>query len=204
MERIAIFIPMQLTDDIREQELTDRICKGDRMAFDIAFRRYYPGLVIFASQFTLEGSSAEEIVQDFFVKLWEKRSSLTFTDSMKSYFFTSVKNRCFNYLKHKKIEMEVLEKLKSIAQQSLLFDPDVYVTSELQERITQAVNTLPRKCREVFIMSRFKGMKNDEIARELNLSKRTVETHISNAINSLRHDLRDYADLIILAWFLSL
>ncbi|MEL7587556.1 MAG: RNA polymerase sigma-70 factor [Prolixibacteraceae bacterium] len=194
---------MLLTDNIGEPELTERICKGDRVAFDVAFRRYYPGLVIFASQFTAEQSVAEEIVQDFFVRLWEKRMDLVFTDSMKSYFFTSVKNRCFNYLKHRKIEMEVIERLKVISRQSLLFEPDVYLDSELQEKITRAVNALPERCREVFIMSRFKGMKNDEIAEQLNLSKRTVETHISNAIASLRRDLKEYAGLVILIWFLS-
>lgn len=194
---------MLLTDNIGEPELTERICKGDRVAFDVAFRRYYPGLVIFASQFTAEQSVAEEIVQDFFVRLWEKRMDLVFTDSMKSYFFTSVKNRCFNYLKHRKIELEVIERLKVISRQSLLFEPDVYLDSELQEKITRAVNALPERCREVFIMSRFKGMKNDEIAEQLNLSKRTVETHISNAIASLRRDLKEYAGLVILIWFLS-
>jgi len=194
---------MLLTDNIGEPELTERICKGDRVAFDVAFRRYYPGLVIFASQFTAEQSVAEEIVQDFFVRLWEKRMDLVFTDSMKSYFFTSVKNRCFNYLKHRKIELEVIERLKVISRQSLLFEPDVYLDSELQEKITRAVNALPERCREVFIMSRFKGMKNDEIAEQLNLSKRTVETHISNAIASLRRDLKEYAGLVILTWFLS-
>ncbi len=194
---------MQIADYIEDQELAFRISKGDRAAFDIVFRRYYQGLVIYAFRFIMEESSAEEIVQDFFVNLWEKRSNLVFTDSIKSYFFTSVKNRCFNYLKRRKIEMEVIEKLKSVSEQSLLFDQDVYVASELQEKIIQAVNALPERCREVFIMSRFKGMKNDEIAQELNLSKRTVETHISNAISSLRHHLKEYANLIILAWFLN-
>jgi RNA polymerase sigma-70 factor (ECF subfamily) len=137
------------------------------------------------------------------VKLWEKRLELVFSDSMKSYFFTSVKNGCFNYLKHRRIEQEVVEKLKALSRHSLLFEPDVYVASELQEKITRAVDALPERCREVFVMSRFRGMKNDQIAKELGLSKRTVETHISNAISALRRDLREYADLLILAWLLS-
>ncbi len=194
---------MLLTDNIGEKELTRRISRSDRAAFDIVFRRYYPGLVIFASRLILDRTAAEEIVQDFFVKLWEKRLELVFTDSMKSYFFTSIRNGCFNYLKHKKTEQEVIGKLKALSRQSLLFEPDVYVASELQEKITRAVNALPERCREVFFLSRFRGMKNDQIAQELGLSKRTVETHISNAISALRRDLREYADLLILAWFLS-
>lgn len=194
---------MLLTDNIGEKELTERISRSDRAAFDIVFRRYYPGLVVFASRLILERTAAEEIVQDFFLKLWEKRQELVFSDSMKSYFFTSVKNGCFNYLKHRRIEQEVIEKLKALSRHSLLFEPDVYVASELQEKITRAVDALPERCREVFVMSRFRGMKNDQIAQELGLSKRTVETHISNAISALRRDLREYADLLILAWFLS-
>lgn len=195
---------MLLIDDIGEKELAGRIQKGERTAFDVVFRRYYPGLVIFASQFTLETSSAEEIVQDFFVNLWEKRTNLLASGSLRSYFFMAVKNRCFNYLKHKKVEREAIEELKQVSRQSLLFDPDLYVAGELQEKITQAVNALPQRCREIFMMSRFEGMKNDEIAKTLNLSKRTVETHISNALVSLRRDLKEYTGLVILGVLLGL
>lgn len=203
-KRIVTFIPMQIMDDIEERELIEGIRRGDRTAFEIAFRHYYPGLVVFASQFTYETSSAEEIVQDFFVKLWEKRTNLFSSGSLKSYFFTAVRNRCFNYLKHKKVEREVIEELKLASQQSLLFDPDVYVVSELQEKIRLAVSALPERCREVFVMSRFEGMKNDEIAQNLNLSKRTVETHISHALVCLRRDLKEYAGVIFLAGFFGL
>ncbi len=195
---------MQFTDDTGERELTQRICNGDRMAFDFVFRRYYPGLVVFASQFTLETGSAEEIVQDFFVNLWEKRTNLLASGSLKSYFFMAVRNRCFNFLKRKKVEREVIEALRQFSRQSLLFDPDLYVAGELQEKITRAVNALPRRCREIFMMSRFEGMKNDEIAKTLNLSKRTVETHISNALVSLRKDLKEYTGLFVLAGLLGL
>ncbi len=181
---------------IEERILIDRIRSGDQAAFELVFRYYYPGLVIFASQFTLDTSSAEEIVQDFFVRVWEKRSGLLSSNSLKSYFFTSVRNRCFNFLKRKKVELEVIGELQALANEHLLFDPDIYVASELQEKIRQAVDALPERCREIFVMSRFKGMKNDEIAENLNLSKRTVETQISNALAFLRRDLKEYAGLL--------
>lgn len=181
---------------IEERILIDRIRSGDQTAFELVFRYYYPGLVIFASQFTLDTSSAEEIVQDFFVRVWERRSGLLSSYSLKSYCFTSVRNRCFNFLKRKKVELEVIGELQALANEHLLFDPDIYVASELQEKIRQAVDALPERCREIFVMSRFKGMKNDEIAENLNLSKRTVETHISNALTFLRRDLKEYAGLL--------
>lgn len=187
---------MHMVGGIEERILIDRIRSGDQTAFELVFRYYYPGLVIFASQFTLDTSSAEEIVQDFFVRVWERRSGLLSSNSLKSYFFTSVRNRCFNFLKRKKVELEVIGELQALANEHLLFDPDIYVASELQEKIRQAVDALPERCREIFVMSRFKGMKNDEIAENLNLSKRTVETHISNALTFLRRDLKEYAGLL--------
>lgn len=187
---------MHMVGGIEERILIDRIRSGDQAAFELVFRYYYPGLVIFASQFTLDTSSAEEIVQDFFVRVWEKRSGLLSSNSLKSYFFTSVRNRCFNFLKRKKVELEVIGELQALANEHLLFDPDIYVASELQEKIRQAVDALPERCREIFVMSRFKGMKNDEIAENLNLSKRTVETQISNALAFLRRDLKEYAGLL--------
>lgn len=187
---------MHMVGGIEERILIDHIRSGDQAAFELVFRYYYPGLVIFASQFTLDTSSAEEIVQDFFVRVWEKRSGLLSSNSLKSYFFTSVRNRCFNFLKRKKVELEVIGELQALANEHLLFDPDIYVASELQEKIRQAVDTLPERCREIFVMSRFKGMKNDEIAENLNLSKRTVETQISNALAFLRRDLKEYAGLL--------
>jgi len=187
---------MHMVGGIEERILIDRIRSGDQTAFELVFRYYYPGLVIFASQFTLDTSSAEEIVQDFFVRVWERRSGLLSSNSLKSYFFTSVRNRCFNFLKRKKVELEVIGELQALANEHLLFDPDIYVASELQEKIRQAVDALPERCREIFVMSRFKGMKNDEIAENLNLSKRTVETQISNALAFLRRDLKEYAGLL--------
>jgi len=75
--------------------------------------------------------------------------------------------------------------------------------SELQSKIKCAIDHLPNKCREVFDMSRIRGMKNEEIASELNISKRTVETHISNALKQLKSELKDYLSFLILLGFFS-
>jgi RNA polymerase sigma-70 factor (ECF subfamily) len=189
---------MQIIHGIAEKDLIVRLKDGDRTAFELLFHFYYPGLVIYTSQFTADRFEAEEIVQDFFVRFWQKHQQIFPGDSLKNYFFSSVKNGSLNYLKHKKIEARYLKELSDLSEQHLVYDPDLYVATELQDKIKQSINLLPEKCREIFVMSRVQGLKNDEIAAELKLSKRTVETQISNALKVLRVELKDYLGLLIL------
>lgn len=189
---------MQRINGINEEILIERLKDGDETAFELLFRFYYAGLVVFASQFTFDLAESEDIVQDFYIRLWEKRDNLKSADSLKSYFFQSVKNRCLNFLKQQKVKEQTVQSLISLSENNFLYDPDLYIASELQTKVKQCVDALPERNREVFKMSRFDGLKNEEIAERLNISKRTVETHISNAIKILRIDLKDYTGLLFL------
>jgi RNA polymerase sigma-70 factor, ECF subfamily len=187
---------MQIIHGIAEKDLIARLKDGDQTAFELLFYHYYPGLVVYTSQFTADRNEAEEIVQDFFVRFWQKHQQIIPADSFKNYFFLSVKNSSLNYLKHKKIEARYLKELSDLSNQHLVYDPDLYLATELQQKIKNSINLLPEKCREIFMMSRIQGMKNDEIAKELELSKRTIETQISNALKVLRVELKDYMGLL--------
>jgi RNA polymerase sigma-70 factor (ECF subfamily) len=189
---------MQIIQGIYEKDLIVRLKDGDQTAFELLFHFYYSGLVLFSTQFTTDRNEAEEIVQDFFVKFWQRHAQISLTESLKSYFFLSVKNSSLNFLKHKKVEEKYIRKMTEMADRHLAYDPDLYVDSELQEKVKQAIDLLPEKCREVFVMSRLRGMRNDDIAAELNISKRTVETQISKALKVLRVELKDYVALLIL------
>lgn len=189
---------MQLIQGIYEKDLIVRLKHGDQTAFELLFHFYYPGLVLFSTQFTTDRNEAEEIVQDFFVRFWQRHDQISLTDSLKSFFFLSIKNSSLNFLKHKKVEEKYIRKMTEMADRHLAYDPDLYVDSELQEKVKQAIDLLPEKCREVFVMSRLRGMRNDDIAAELNISKRTVETQISKALKVLRVELKDYVALLIL------
>lgn len=190
---------MQTISGIPEKDLVGRLKLGDQTAFELLFRYYYPGLVVYAVQFVVDRAEAEEIVQDFFVRLWNKHGDLFQTESLKNYFFASVKNSSLNYLRHKKTEDLAIQKLMQLSSNHLVYDPDIYLATELQEKITHAIALLPEKCREIFIMSRFKGLNSGEIAGEMQISKRTVETHISNALRILRNELKNYPAFLILA-----
>jgi RNA polymerase sigma-70 factor (ECF subfamily) len=189
---------MQSIQGIDEKDLIVRLKSGDQTAFELLFHFYYPGLVMYAIQFTTDRMEAEEIVQDFFVRFWQRHQQIIPSDSLKSFFFLSVKNGSLNFLKHKKIEEKYIRSMTELSNNHLVYDPDLYIASELQEKIKKSIDLLPEKCREIFIMSRMRGLKNEEIAAELNLSKRTVETQISKALKVLRVELKDYVGLLVL------
>jgi len=181
---------------IEEEVLIERLLEGDETAFELLFRFYYPGLLIFANQIIIDKAEAEEIVQDFFVQLWVNRSKIKRKASLKNYFFVSVRNRAYNYLKKENIKRNTLNELQEFVERDLLFQPDLFVESELQKQIKQALDKLPDRTREIFLLSRARGISNDEIAEKLDLSKRTVETQISNALRVLRKELKAYLFLL--------
>lgn len=188
---------MTFISGIKEESLIQRLNQGDQTAFELLFRFYYPGLVTFASQIILNSEDAEEIVQDFFVRLWIGRQKIKNSASIKYYLFASVKNSSLNYLKKKKISDKICEQLRLLTEKDPLYNIDLYTVSELQERIRKAIGKLPPRTHEIFRLSRYRGLTNDEIAQRLNLSKRTVETQISNALKILREELKDYMFLLM-------
>ena len=181
---------------IGEDVLVQRIIKEDKTAFELLFKYYYPGLVVFASNIVVNKDEAEEIVQDFFVRLWENRKSIKPGSTLKNYLFTSIKNRSINFLKNAQVKKHVIDELKKQIESELRYNPDIYVDTELQKRLKIAFSKLPPRTAEIFTLSRFKGFSNDEIANNLGLSKRTVETQISNALKILRKELQGYMTLL--------
>ena len=146
---------MSVINGIDEETLIQRFINGDQTAFELLFRFYYPGLVTFVSRIISDHDEAEEIVQDFFVNVWTARKSIHQSTSIKSYFFVSVKNRAFNYLKKEQIRENTFAQLKELVEKDFLYQPDLFVESELQQQITKAMEKLPERTREVFMMSRF-------------------------------------------------
>lgn len=144
---------------------------------------------------------AEDIVQGFFVNLWLKSKELEINTSLKSYLFTSVKNKCLDYHKHNKVRENYLDHItESSSLESSQFN--MYIESELNEILSSAMEKLTPRCREIFELSRFSGLKNAEIAEDLNISKRTVELQISNALKILREELKDILPLFLIALLL--
>ena len=149
-------------------------------------------MVFFAYSFTHELTTAEDIVQDTFVKLWEEHEKLNVTVSLRSVLLKTIQNKCIDWHRHKKV---LNNHSTFIIDNSPLYDYDTdnYVLrSELEGRIENAVASLPENIKEAFEMNRYEGLKYQEIAIRLNVSVRTVEVRISKALDLLRKKLVDY------------
>ena len=165
---------------------------GKESAYEQLFAEYYRPLSLFAVRFVNDLETAKEIVQDLFVALYENRKSLLITTSLKSYLYQSVRNRCLNHLKHIQVDRRHLEHLKLNQESSEDLEATIE-KGELEARIFQIISGLPPRCQDIFKKSRVNGMKNIEIAEHLDISIRTVETQISNALKVLREKLgKDY------------
>jgi len=159
-------------------------------AFELLFREYYGPLVAYAFRFTGNLDTAREIVQDFFVRLYERQNALTIESSLRAYLYRSVYNCCINYSNQKSIQDKHLRNIELERKQSEHLEEEIQ-TVELQHRIHSMIEALPPRCRQIFKMNRLDGLKNEEIAFRLNLSKRTVETQISKALKILRKKLKN-------------
>jgi RNA polymerase sigma-70 factor (family 1) len=168
----------------------DELKTGDFRLFESLFREYYRPLVVYAMKYVRDVDAAREIVQEFFVHLYEKRNTLVIDTSLKSYFYRSVYNSCINYISHMEMRTRHLKKLAMQSENE--FSDNQIATIELQNRIYKSIEEMPAQCRRIFKMNRFEGLRNEQIAEKLGISKRTVETQISKALKILRKKLADY------------
>ena len=171
--------------------LIERMKGGDREAFNQLFRRFYPPLVRFGIRFVADADLSAEIVQDLFVKLWSNHEKLSFNTSFESYMLTSVRNAAITYINKERSHAEA--NLRVYTEDSDATDPsETLQSNNLEESYRQVLKTMPEKRREVFLASRFEGLKYSEIAEKLGLSQKTVEAHMSAAIKQLREGLKEY------------
>ncbi len=180
-----------------EKVLFENIKKGNLTSFETIFHQYYGFLCSYAEKIIKNSSAAEEIVQDFFVRFWEKREQISIQTSLKSYFFSSIKNLCLNHIQHQKIREKHKLTIVSEYKTSDLLD-DVFVEIDLAKKIEESIQSLPEKRREIFRLSRESGLKYHEIAKKLNISLKTVETQMSLAIKYLRDKLKDYLTIMLM------
>ena len=165
--------------------------------FEALFREHFTGLCYFARKYTGDLDSAREIVHTVFVRVWENRTEFNWDKPGKSYLFTSVYNRSMNFIRDNRKFLNHDE----ATRQNLVVDESAYSdhleTAELEEKIRKALLKLPEKCREVFELSRFEGKKYTEIAAQLNISVKTVETQMSKALHILKTELSDYLAIML-------
>lgn len=171
--------------------LIGKMKKGDRESFNQIFRHYYKPLLQFCVRFVADTDQSAEIVQDLFVKLWTNREKLTFNSSFESYMLRSVRNSAITFINKERAHAETNERIYS--DESYANDPsETLHSNNLEASYQKVLATMPEKRREVFLASRFDGLKYAEIAEKFGLSQKTVEAHMSAAIKQLREGLKDY------------
>ena len=171
----------------------------DGKEFEILFKEQFTALTMFAMKYVGDLDTSKEIVHNVFLNLWERRNKLDSSKSLKSYLFTAVYNRSLNHLRDQKKFLN--DELAAIGLRYMEYQgPEQQLeASELEKQIQEALAALPGRCREVFLLNRFEGLRYQEIAERLGISVKTVEAQISKALRILRDQLKDH-----FSWFLIL
>ncbi len=165
--------------------------RGEQEAFDVLFRRWYKPLCQYACRLA-DGDmdEAEDLVQQAFIKLWERRTRIDVAWSLKAYLYKTVHNACLNRLRSLKVQSKYLD--FTTQQTGTMYTQPEDTSPELIERFRRAMDALPPQCRHIFELSRFESLKYREIADQLGISIKTVETQMGKALRVMRLQLVDY------------
>ena len=192
------------TNTINPEEIIRRLKRDDKSAVDDLFEYYYPRLYQFSKSILKIESEVDDILQEVFVKLWLNRQNIHNPETFNAYIFTITKNEVLNLIRSKLKDQQFREKLYLFAvaeeyrvQNELEFD-------EIRTGIDRIVSNLPERRQQIFKLSRTEGLSNKEIARQLNISEKTVEDHITHAIKKIRASLTEIGILSLLYFYLFL
>lgn len=167
---------------------------NELLTFEEIFYEYYHQLVNYAYKYTLKRSVAEDILQDIFMQMWINKENIDFeTKSIKPYLYKAVRNRCINHLQSIKEMMPLqTENIDLLIQKEVFEMPDELLSIEdLERELRQSIMSLPPKCRQIFIYSRYHNLKNKEISLMLGITEKAVEKHITKALFLIRKHLID-------------
>jgi RNA polymerase sigma-70 factor, ECF subfamily len=169
--------------------LFDIKAMADRLDnFEDVYKTHYKMLRNAAENIIDDHDAAHDVVQEVFIKLWNKKDEIAAILNIKAYLFRSVINTSITYLENNKNKVRTTEfKLES----QVTTDSKI-IAKELEGKIQKALNALPPKCKAIFVLSRFEGFKNKEIAEHLNISLKTVENQMGIALKKMKEDLKPY------------
>ena len=180
-----------------EKILIDKLKQGDRPTFEHVFRTYYVPMCSYANRYLSDKSASEEVVQDLFCKIWFRRSELVINTSLKNYLLRATINHALNTVKRKEVDRKYVDYIGFKVEEAYS-DTDDLVQQELQRRISQGISSLPERRREIFEMSRFEGLRYEEIADRMKIKVKTVESQMVKALEFLRKYLHEYVTPIVL------
>lgn len=188
---------------MNDSQLMEGVNVGDKLTFELLYKKYYVYLCLIAEHITRSNSDAEEIVSDVFVKLWNNRQNININNSIKLYLVRAVQNTSINYLE--KSKNGSTSNIDAIPHELLAWEND-YPLGNLYEKemlviLEKGISSLPDNCREIFLLSRNSDLSYAEISAKLGISVNTVKTQMKIAIARLRDVLKDYLHIVL--FFLS-
>ncbi|MCU4177756.1 RNA polymerase sigma-70 factor [Carboxylicivirga sp. N1Y90] len=166
----------------------------EQLSYNALFKQMYPGLCVFAQQFLVVSADSEDLVQEVFLRFWDKFDNFDSLTAIKAFLFQATRNSCLNLVRHEKIKQQYeAEQIKTVESESYFLKQ--VLKEETNRIITQSINELPAKYRKVIQLS-LKGMVNEEIANNLNLSVNTIKSQKIQAYKLLRTKLQSVFDII--------
>lgn len=183
---------------LSDSQLVERLSQDDKLIFNYIIECHYKRLCQFALKYVRYEEPAEEIVQDVFVSLWVRRHTLKIESSLSAYLFTAVKYCSINYQRKEINRPEFHNKFPDEGHPVARTLDEQQDSEELERLVAEAIKILPAKCRVIFDLSRNAGLTYKEIAKELDISIKTVETQISIAISRIKSYLTLHWDKVML------
>ena len=173
-----------------DQELKLALTAGDRKAYEFLFRKFYQALSRFSLKLVGSEATAEDVVQEVFVALWEKHDQLSIKGELKSYLFAAVRYASINHLRQHQRQINLVpQQTADVIDESASEIPEYLI-----KKVYQAIEQLPEKCRLIFILSRQGGLTYKEIAEELDISVKTVEAQMGIAFKKIRSFLKTHSN----------
>lgn len=193
---------MNQHQNLSDQELSHLIAHEDKDAYQILFEKYAPRIYSFSLNYLKNKNDAEELVQDVFLKIWEKRNVLDSSQNIKAFIFKIAVNTIYDFVRRKNIEhaFEDYARLNYTKDSNYTWHEVIF--EEMLQNLDNLVAKLPEQQQKIFRLSKLEGFTNDEIAKKLDLSKRTVENHLYRAISFLKEHYKDQSILALLFFYI--
>jgi RNA polymerase sigma-70 factor (ECF subfamily) len=183
-----------------DSELLEQLRQDNEVALDIIFKKYWQPLFISAFNLLKDKATCEDIIQDIFIRVWDRRYEIEIRTSLKAYLFASMRYEVFRQIKVGNARADIFEGMDQVFEEPSPYEDLVH--KELLAKVDLVIESLPDKCREVYRLSREEQLSHKEISEKLNISPKTVETHITKALKHMRISLKEIVTLQIIYFFI--